>query len=141
MRVVRLKKSGGRSVDAEWKAHLREVCGKGAGKFYRGMGREYHRWAIWDGATPKGIVLLKEAGGVLQAVIYIAKKHRGAGLGQKTLALLEKKAIALGCHRFEIKTSEKCGVKGYYAMLGYKKTIIPRYYFRKKLYLLYKEFG
>lgn len=139
--MVRLKKSGGRSVDAEWKAHLRKVCGKGSGKFYSGMSREYRRWVICDGAVPKGIAFLKEAGGVCQAVLYIAKKFRGLGVGRQTLALLEKKAIALCCHRFEIKTSEKCGVKDYYSMLGYKKTTIPRYYFKKKLYLLYKGFG
>lgn len=137
--MVRLEKSGGRSVDSEWNAHVGHVCRKGAGKFRRMLKREYARFGIYEGRDQVGIVLMKEAGGVCQAIVYIARRYRGLGFGRKTLAVLEKKAIALGCHRFEIKTSEKCGVKDYYSTLGYKKTTIPRYYFRKDLYLLYKE--
>ncbi len=50
--------------------------------------------------------------------VAVIKEYRGMSLGSMVIAVLERKAVALGCAKAEL--SSQVRVKGFYEELGYK---------------------
>jgi predicted N-acetyltransferase YhbS len=120
----------------EWHKLDKEHYGAPQGEY---MDKNFRFVATENGKIVGTISGECELGMIFIAVLIVAQKRYGQGIGQKLLDKAKKFGKRLGCHKIYLFTGKNWKANRFYKTLGFKKIAeLPKHYLKHDFYIYEK---